>query len=561
MKTTRAIDPKARRFAAEAQVKEKSASRPRMTTEEMLRLHHELEVHQIELEMQNEELRAAQTEVEAGLERYSDLYDFAPVGYFNFTSDGTIKMVNLTGARLVGVERAQLVGGRFGALVTEANRADFSSFLERVFGTENGQSCELALHVAGRKAIRVRLEGRLSPDRQECRAVLSDITEHKAMEERLLHSQRMASIGTLSAGIAHDLNNTLTPIVLSASLLTTKVLDPEIREALETIHSSARRGASVVRQLLMYTRGIEGDRVTVQVRHLLREMAAMIRGTFPRELVLELNMDADLQPVLGDPTQLHQVFMNLCLNARDAMPGGGTLSLTATNVSLGDDEVRAHPPAKRGSHVAVTVRDTGHGIPPEDMDRIFEPFFTTKARERGTGLGLSTAYGIVHSHAGFITVDSAPGAGATFTVYLPVTENVSVTAVSSAPEPHGRGELILVVDDEPMICQSLGLVLTHAGYVVDAAGSGAEALATLEKRHGKVRLVMTDVMMPTMGGAKLIPLLRKQQPELKIIAFTGLISPDVKAELVAVGVDEILMKPCGPREILCAVSQLLAAAK
>jgi signal transduction histidine kinase/ActR/RegA family two-component response regulator len=432
-------------------------------------------------------------------------------------------------------------------------------FLSRVFISGAGQSCEIGLTSAAQRPKSFRLEGSLSPDQQECRAVLSDITERKALEEQLLHSQRMASIGTLSAGIAHDLNNTLTPIVLSASLLSEEVADPKIRGAVETIQASALRGASVVRQLLMFTRGIEGARVTVQVDQLLQEMAVIVRETFPRALKLKIEVDASLRPVRGDPAQLHQVLMNLCLNARDAMPDGGELRLLAQNLALDEDFVRAHPPAKPGPHVAVMVSDTGHGIPPENLDRIFEPFFTTKVRERGTGLGLSTAYGIVHSHAGFITVASPAGAGATFTVFLPAAENADVAIVSTVPAVRGSGEVILVVDDEPAICRSVELVLTNAGYIVETAGGGTEALAKFQECRGRVRLVMTDVMMPAMAGKRFIQLLRREEPNLKIIAFTGVINPEVRSELVAVGVNRILMKPCEPQELLYAVGHLISA--
>ena len=526
---------------------------------------HELEVHQIELEMQNQELRQTQVKLDAARARYFDLYDLAPVGYVTLSESGLILEANLTVASLLGVTRGALVGqplSLFIPLVADQNLCYLH--FKRVRETGEPQKCELSMVRPDGKQLRVHLASTATQDADGapvCRVTLSDITEHEALAKQLRRAQRLASIGTLSVGITHDLNNTLQPIVLSVNMLKERISDPCDQELLEVILSSAGRVSSVVRQLLTFARGIEGERVAVQVRHLFKEMSAIIHAIFPRDLVLQIDAAADLWPVKGDPTQLHQVLMNLSLNARDAMPNGGRLMFKANNVELNVDDVRAHPQAKAGPHIAITVSDTGHGVPPDNVECIFDPFFTTKVRGKGTGLGLSTAAGIVRSHAGFITVESTQGRGAAFTVFLPAAETITAAvAMQEEPAPSGRGELILVVDDEPLICMSLRLALESQGYKVVTAGDGAEALAVFKQRHREIRLVLTDVMMPAMEGTRLIRALRDLNPKLRTVAFSGESNPTMRANLEAAGVDSFLEKPCEPREMLQVIVRLLKEA-
>lgn len=562
MKAPLAIDPAALRRAAEERLIASGASRPPQGEADLRRLQQELAVHQIELEMQNEELRAAHAEIAAALDRYTDHFDFAPVGYFNLTADGAIQLVNLTGGRLLGIERARLLGRCLGAFVAEASRREFGDFLARVFATATSQTCELALERPGQPPLAVLLEATLSPDGKECRGVMVDVTERKLLEEKLRRGQRMEAIGTLASGIAHDLNNILTPITMGSGLLMDSLAVPHDRELMKIIQTSAERGANIIRQLLTFSRGITGARAAVQLHHLLAEMLGIMHETFPRNITLENHADSDLLPVMGDATQLHQVIMNLCVNARDAMPEGGILKLAARTVELGDDAVRAHPAAKPGPHVAITVADTGEGIPQEIIERIFDPFFTTKAVGKGTGLGLSTVSGIVRSHAGIVTVESAPGKGTTFTVYLPVAARAASNVTASANAlPRERGQLILVVDDEETIRQTTQRLLEQHGYKVVTAGNGTEAIAMFQQHRAGVKLVLTDLMMPMMDGSKLIRALRDMDPKLRVIATSGLTSQEKHAELITAGVDCFLMKPCNPRELLEAIARQLAASE
>ena len=386
-----------------------------------------------------------------------------------------------------------------------------------------------------------------------------DITESKSLREQYLRAQRMEAIGTLAGGIAHDLNNILSPVLMAPTLLKESAKTEHDRHLLDLIEQAGRRASSVVRQLLTFSRGSGGERVSVQLRHLLKEMVDIMRETFPRDLEIEHNAANDLRTVMGDPTQFHQVLLNLCVNARDAMPEGGKLSLTARNTELGAADVKEYPPAAPGLYVAVSVTDTGHGIPPEIADRIFDPFFTTKPPTKGTGLCLSTVLGIVRSHNGFITVASKPGQGTTFTVYLPASPaSEEATSAPSAGAPScGHGELILVIDDEDSIRTATRLMLEQKGYRVLTANEGAEGLAIFLKNHGVVRLVLTDVMMPVMGGVTLIRALRAIDPKLRIIATSGLTDQTQYDELKAVGVNAIVAKPWEVDAILEAIREQL----
>jgi PAS domain S-box-containing protein len=382
--------------------------------------------------------------------------------------------------------------------------------------------------------------------------VARDITEKRRLEAQLVRAQRMEAVGTLAGGIAHDLNNILTPIVMGVGMLLSAPLDADTEELVRMMQSSSLRGSSVVRQLLTFSRGVGGERTRVELRRLLKEMADIIRETFPRDISLSIDAPDHIHAVDADTTQLHQVLLNLCVNARDAMPDGGKLALAVKNEELSEADVAGYRPAKPGRYVAVTVTDTGQGIGPEIIDRIFDPFFTTKGPAKGTGLGLSTVLGIVRSHGGFVTVCSAPGAGATFAVHLPAADGVEPAAsvVEGGPLPRGRGELILIVDDEASVLKATGSVLEKSGYRVLAARDGAEGLAIFSKNRGAVRVVLTDLMMPVMGGMHFVRALRTIKPSVAVIVTSGLIDPASYRELKGLKVEAILEKPCSVERLL-----------
>jgi nitrogen-specific signal transduction histidine kinase/ActR/RegA family two-component response regulator len=387
---------------------------------------------------------------------------------------------------------------------------------------------------------------------------MSDITEQSRLQAQLLRSQRLESIGTLAGGIAHDLNNMLAPILLALDLLRLHQPSPDARRLINIIETSAQRGADLVRQVLAFSRGVEGRRQPLQIRHLIKEAARFANETFPHNLKINTDIPPDLWSVSADPTQLNQVLLNLSLNARDAMPDGGELNLAATNIQIDDALAATLAEARPGPHVVITVADTGHGIAPEHLDRIFEPFFTTKEVGKGTGLGLSTVHAIVREHHGFITVDSQPGRGSIFRVHLPA-ENLGAHAPSPATRStsRGDGQTILVIDDEPAIRELSRNLLESHGYTVITACDGAEGVALFAQNRDRVALVITDMVMPIMDGQATISALHRLSPELPIIAASGLDPTGRFAQGTSAHAKHFLSKPYTPEKILAAVADSL----
>ena len=351
-----------------------------------------------------------------------------------------------------------------------------------------------------------------------------DITDRKTIEEQLMRAQRMESIGTLAGGIAHDLNNILTPIMMSIEMLKATSSHPRALSIIDTIENISRRGADIVRQVLSFARGMKGDHVEVQPRHLLKDIQTLIKETLPKNIQLKYFFPHETWTIFGDPTQLHQILMNLCVNARDAMPNGGCLTIKAENAVIDAQYASMHMEAKPGKYVAISVSDTGTGIPPEVLDKIFEPFFTTKEVGKGTGLGLSTVIAIVKSHAGFLNVTTEVGKGTTFKVYVPAVEEASATEPEKEMTnlPRGQGETILLVDDEASILTITSQTLETFGYQVLTATDGAEAIALYAQHRDKIAGVLTDTAMPIMDGPTTMRVLRRMNPQVKIIAASGL---------------------------------------
>ena len=387
--------------------------------------------------------------------------------------------------------------------------------------------------------------------------VNTDITEKKQLEVQFLRAQRMESIGTLAGGIAHDLNNVLAPILMAVQLLELKLTDERSLGWLKILETNAKRGADLVKQVVSFARGIEGDRTLVQVRHIISEIRQIARETFPKSIEVHMDISQDLWAVSGDVTQLHQVFMNLCVNARDAMPDGGTLSITGENLFIDEHYVRLHIDAKVGSYIVVTVSDTGMGISPEILDRIFEPFFTTKELGKGTGLGLSTVIGIVKSHGGFVNVYSEMGQGTEFKVYVPAIEDTETSAIENLELPTGNGELILVVDDEAAIRKITKTSLETYAYRVLSASDGIEAIALYAQYRKEISVVLVDMMMPSMDGPTTIRTLQKINPQVKIIAASGLVSSDKVNVAMGAGVKAFLSKPYTAQELLITLNEVL----
>jgi len=373
----------------------------------------------------------------------------------------------------------------------------------------------------------------------------TDVTENRLLQKQFLRAQRLESIGTLASGIAHDLNNILAPIYMATEILRGEDLKPDSAAMVDVIQRSAQRGAEIVKQVLTFVRGKEGKKVPLNLVHLLKDICKVAQETFPKNIQTKLRSDADLSPVMADSTQLHQVLMNLCINARDAMPTGGNLIISARNAPNRPDETPM---------VLVQVEDSGTGIPQELQEKIFDPFFTTKEPGKGTGLGLSTSVGIVKSHGGTIQVESELGKGTVFKILLPahVRTEPSLATKPSVPLPRGKGELVLVVDDEEEIRKVSRQILSNHGYEVITAANGDDAILQFSDNTNEIKLLITDMMMPGVDGTTLVKTITAMKPGTKIITTSGL----VEEAAIPIGAS-FLKKPCSAEELLNAVHNAL----
>jgi two-component system, cell cycle sensor histidine kinase and response regulator CckA len=366
-------------------------------------------------------------------------------------------------------------------------------------------------------------------------------------------------LGTLAGGIAHDLNNILSPLSISTFLLRPKISDPSGQQTLDTMEEVVERGSQLVKQVLSFARGAEGERIPLNPKRVLGEVVGILKETFPKSIRIQYNETRGSGIVFANPTQLHQVVMNLCVNARDAMPEGGDLEISLENAQLDKHYAQLLPDAKPGRYVMILVRDTGAGILPQMIDKIFDPFFTTKERGKGTGLGLSTSLGIVRSHGGFINVYSEPGTGTLCKVYLPALDNGAEVAEpeEQAEPPAGKGELILVVDDEEPIRRITRGLLEASNYRVMTASDGSEACVLYRENQAEISAVLTDMMMPVMDGAAAIAALRRLNPRLPIIASSGLAEAGQEQQARNLGAREFLSKPYTAPRLLWALHELL----
>jgi PAS domain S-box-containing protein len=385
--------------------------------------------------------------------------------------------------------------------------------------------------------------------------VNTDLTQQKRLEQQLVRTQRLESLGALASGIAHDLNNLLTPIRLGVELVESLDSLEEQAEMLRTLRDSVDRTIDMVRQILAFARGAEtAELQTISLAPVVRELHRLLARVLPKNIRLSTHIDEGLWAIRGDATQLHQLLLNLCINARDAMPTGGTLALTVTNQpvrpkGIGDDQPWPGP------CVCLAVTDTGSGIPPENLDRIFDPYFTTKPPGQGTGLGLASVREITAAHGGLIEVRSELGHGTQFRIYLPSVEPALTDARPTPPRVQGNQETILVVDDETVIRNLIRVSLEQAGYRVLLAQDGAEAIARLTPAREAVALALVDLMLPGMDGQAVIHALRRIKPGLPVVIITG---TDVTQTELAKSGDLVLPKPFTIQQLLATIADVLA---
>jgi PAS domain S-box-containing protein len=461
---------------------------------------------------------------------------------------------------LYGIPVEQAIGKNAGSMLFEDQSELWEAGRQQIL-EQGAYQAEISQHVPGRDDIVVEHRRMLVRDQSgepSAQLILNlDVTDRKNEEARQRRSQRLESIGTLAGGIAHDLNNVLTPILMSGKLLRRGVGDQKGR--IDAIVTSAERGGQMIKKLLSFAGGDQATRHSINIREIVLEVEEILRHSLPKSIELQVRVPSDLHLAGGDATELSQVLMNLAINARDAMPSGGHLEITADNFQVDDAFAKRSDILQAGSHVLLRIADDGEGMSQEIIDRIFDPFFTTKEQGKGTGLGLATTLGIVRSHGGEIVVYSEPGSGTAFSIYLPAEQSKSNSIIEledGKGVPTGNGETILVVDDDAMIVDAACVTLETSGYLVLAATGGAEALQTYQTQSKSIDLVLVDMMMPGVDGFATKEGIRMMNPGACIIASSGLRHPRGEDQRMA-DVDGFLPKPYSDDQLLRLVKKVL----
>jgi PAS domain S-box-containing protein len=390
--------------------------------------------------------------------------------------------------------------------------------------------------------------------------VNTDITEKKALEEQFYRSQRLDSIGILTTGIAHDLNNIFAPIMILTSLLQMELPEVKKKPILNNLIETSKRGADIVKQLLIFGRGDNGTQITIKLNQFITRALAITKETFPKNITIETNLPDSLWSVSGDSTQLQQVIMNLCVNARDAMPDGGVITIAAENIIIDENYTPRNLDAKYGYYVCIEVSDTGRGIAPEIINKIFDPFFTTKGPESGSGLGLAIIMGITKSHKGFITVDSKLGKGSTFKMFIPALINSSPVedlVIQYFPLTKGNGELIMIVDDERAIIEGARAILEEFNYKVITAANGLEGLKKYQTRKEEIKVIITDINMPVVDGFNFIKTLFELNSKAVVIVSSGLPISIKKLDISGLNIKSFLYKPYTAENLLDKIQEAL----
>ncbi|MBL9138539.1 MAG: response regulator [Verrucomicrobiales bacterium] len=500
--------------------------------------------------------------VEGRLKEESRLLDFVQDAVLVLSFDGVVSFWNRRSAQLFGWSATEAIGARFAELAgIEGGVMDGAL---RMVCDAGSWTRDLEVATASRRKVVVSTRWQLLRDdghRPTGILILAmDSTERRQLETQLYQARRLEAIGMLASGIAHELNNILTPIVMGVPMLRWEQSRAEFERVLGSIEAGSRRVAQVIRPLLAFGTRKPDARGTLALRPLIRDVARILEESSPQGIQVACDLPANLGSSLGDANQIRQVLLDLCFNAREAMTSGGKLTLSATNTEVGADEIEANPDARSGSFVRITIEDTGAGIAAENLDRIFDPQFTTKDRGGGAGLGLATVLAIVRRHGGFLDVDSQVGRGSRFVVFLPACAEVEESVAPPIPSPEdssGVGELILVVDDEPEVRQFGQRTLERYGYRVLLAADGAEAMTQFARNRGQVRLVITDITMPVMDGVLMAQALRRLDPKVPILVWSGMGDEGRKADLRPYAIARFLRKPVPPADLLTSVARTL----
>jgi two-component system cell cycle sensor histidine kinase/response regulator CckA len=539
------------RQKAEALLREKSLETDLLSPQDLSEILHELQVHQVELELQNEELRRIQTELQATQSKYFDLFNLAPVGYFSFDEHGTIIELNLTGTQLLGRERKYLIGRPILSHFSPESRPIFFQHLDAVFSAGTRQQCELNIvppQKSEQPAIIARVDSVAVKEGNTwlCRSTMIDISRQKALETEALKVEKLESEGLLAGGIAHDFNNILTGILGNIGLvqmqLETEKIDSSILEMLQQAEEASLRAKELTFELLTFARGGNPIKETISIDALLHQSSRFVlRGSNVRP---QINIKEKLWAVEVDQGQIYQVLNNLLINADQAMPNGGNITITAQNKRL---KATDNLPLPAGKYICITIQDDGMGIPKTYLSKIFDPYFTTK--QKGSGLGLATAYTIIQKHNGHISITSEPGKGSIFTIYLPASKKLplAVTSATTSVLPAAGYGHILVIDDDEIVTDLLSRVLKNLGYKSQTAPDGETGLKLYQQAQAngnQFNLVITDLTIPGgMGGKEVIKKLQEIDPQVKAIVSSGYSNDPVMANYQQYGFRGVLTKP------------------
>ncbi|HCC53926.1 MAG TPA: hybrid sensor histidine kinase/response regulator [Desulfobulbaceae bacterium] len=567
-KNETAAFPSLRQQAEETLKAKANANQQVLSLEEANILLHELHVHQIELEMQKEELERAQIALIASRERYLDLYDLAPVGYLTLSEQGLILQANLTAATLLGLPRFALRKQPLSRFIAPVETNNYYLFYKKLLSNKELQTWEMQMLRADGANFVAQLQiilGQAEDGAAVYRCVLSDISARKIAEQEtanlnahLNQAQKMEAIGVLAGGIAHDFNNILAAIMGYTELVRKDAQPGSIAaQHLDQVLLASHRAAELVKQILAFSRQSTADKTPMDIGPLVKESLKLLRSSIPSTI----SICQDIQPhcgiTLADPTQIHQIVMNLCTNAAYAMGAtGGELLVRMKPVTLGPPTAADTRQLAPGQYIELTVSDTGTGIGPDIIDKIFDPYFTTKEAGKGTGMGLSITHVIVTGYGGKITVESTLGQGTTFHVYLPVIQEEAKEAAELNEAPRGTGR-ILFIDDEEMLRELGQALLEDLGYTVTARSNSLEALTTFMNEPDQFDLVITDQTMPGITGVDLARRMLQIRPDIPIILCTGYSNLVDEESAKAIGIRDFALKPLSKSAIGHLVNKIL----
>ncbi len=510
------------------------------------------------------EKRKAEEALRSSEAKFRSLFETVPDGVYQSTPGDDIITANPALARMLGYESSGELLALNIARDLYKDPEEREILRARLDERAELRNIEVSLRKKNGDPITVLENIHVVKDDQEAiryyEGTVTDITNRKRLEEELRQAQKMESLGTLAGGIAHDFNNILQIILVNSSSLRRDGRDPEkIQRLLDINLQAVERGATLVQQVLTFARKTEVRFVSLNVNTVIRDLLKMLSETFPKTVTFVPALDPELPAINADQSQVHQVLLNLCVNARDAMPHGGRISIGTARVP-GEEVRKRFAEAEAPAYVLVTVTDTGQGMDEKTRSRIFEPFFTTKEKGKGTGLGLAVVYGIINTHRGFIEVTSKAGFGTTFRIYLPMIQDAerSSAGVPQAERSVTTGsETILVVEDEEILLSALSSMLEGSGYTVLVARDGVEALEIFRSHSGKIGLVITDIGLPRLSGWDAVTAMREIHPGIPVIVSSGYLDPQLRPDRIAALAEDVILKPYRSDDILVRVRKVL----